>query len=143
VVIVYEGPKGGPGMQEMLYPTSFLKGKGLGKSCALITDGRFSGGTSGLSIGHVSPEAGEGGAIGLIEEGDRIRIDIPGRRIDLLVDAATLGKRRAAMQARGGEAWRPNRDRKVSDALRAYALMTTSAARGAVRDLSQLKGGGR
>jgi dihydroxy-acid dehydratase len=130
-------------MQEMLYPTSFLKGKGLGKSCALITDGRFSGGTSGLSIGHVSPEAGEGGALGLVEEGDRVRIDIPARRIDLVVDAATLSKRRAAMQARGADAWRPNRDRKVSDALRAYALMTTSAARGAVRDLSQLRSGSR
>jgi dihydroxy-acid dehydratase len=140
VVIVYEGPKGGPGMQEMLYPTSFLKGKGLGKACALITDGRFSGGTSGLSIGHVSPEAGEGGAIGLVEEGDRIKIDIPARTIDVQVDAATLAKRRAAMGARGADAWRPNRDRSVSDALRAYALMTTSAARGAVRDLSQLKG---
>jgi dihydroxy-acid dehydratase len=139
VVIVYEGPKGGPGMQEMLYPTSFLKGKGLGKVCALITDGRFSGGTSGLSIGHVSPEAGEGGAIGLIEEGDRIRIDIPARRIELLIDAATLGARRAAMEGRGNGAWRPNRDRKVSEALRAYALMTTSAARGAVRDLSQIE----
>jgi dihydroxy-acid dehydratase len=143
VVIVYEGPKGGPGMQEMLYPTSFLKGKDLGKSCALITDGRFSGGTSGLSIGHVSPEAGEGGAIGLVEEGDRIRIDLPARRIDLVVDVATLGKRRAAMQARGADAWRPNRDRNVSEALRAYALMTTSAARGAVRDLSQLQRAGR
>ncbi len=139
VVISYEGPKGGPGMQEMLYPTSFLKGKGLGKSCALVTDGRFSGGTSGLSIGHVSPEAGEGGAIGLVEEGDRVRIDIPGRRIDVLVDEATLAKRRAAMEARGRDAWRPNRDRQVSQALRAYALMTTSAARGAVRDLEQLK----
>jgi len=139
VVIVYEGPKGGPGMQEMLYPTSFLKGKGLGKACALITDGRFSGGTSGLSIGHVSPEAGEGGAIGLIEEADRIRIDIPARRIDVLVDAATLGRRRAAMEARGADAWRPNRDRVVSEALRGYALMTTSAARGAVRDLTQFE----
>jgi dihydroxy-acid dehydratase len=139
VVIVYEGPKGGPGMQEMLYPTSFLKGKGLGKACALITDGRFSGGTSGLSIGHVSPEAGEGGTIGLVEEGDRIRIDIPARRIDVVVDAATLAKRRAAMEARGADAWRPNRDRAVSEALRGYALMTTSAARGAVRDLTQLK----
>jgi len=138
VVIIYEGPKGGPGMQEMLYPTSFLKGKGLGKACALITDGRFSGGTSGLSIGHVSPEAGEGGAIALVEEGDRIRIDIPARRIDLLVDAATLGRRRAAMEAKGPDAWRPNRDRTVSQALRAYALSTTSAARGAVRDLDQL-----
>jgi dihydroxy-acid dehydratase len=139
VVIVYEGPKGGPGMQEMLYPTSFLKGKGLGKACALITDGRFSGGTSGLSIGHVSPEAGEGGTIGLVEEGDRIRIDIPARRIDVVVDAATLATRRAAMEARGADAWRPNRDRVVSEALRGYALMTTSAARGAVRDLTQLK----
>jgi dihydroxy-acid dehydratase len=138
VVIVYEGPKGGPGMQEMLYPTSFLKGKGLGKACALITDGRFSGGTSGLSIGHVSPEAGEGGAIALIEEGDRIRIDIPARKIDVLVDAATLAQRRAAMEAKGADAWRPNRDRTVSQALRAYALATTSAARGAVRDLDQL-----
>jgi dihydroxy-acid dehydratase len=141
VVIVYEGPKGGPGMQEMLYPTSFLKGKGLGKACALITDGRFSGGTSGLSIGHVSPEAAEGGAIGLVEEGDRIRIDIPGRRIDVVVHEATLLRRRAAMQARGVDAWRPNRDRSVSQALRAYALMTTSAARGAVRDLTQLGAG--
>src|SRR6185369_2373202 len=139
VVIVYEWPKGGHGMQEMLYPTAFLKGKGLGKACALITDGRFSGGTSGLSIGHVSPEAGEGGAIGLVEEGDRIKIDIPARRIDVLVDADALGKRRAAMQARGADAWRPNRDRAVSEALRGYALMTTSAARGAVRDLTQLK----
>ncbi len=139
VVIVYEGPKGGPGMQEMLYPTSFLKGKGLGKDCALITDGRFSGGTAGLSIGHVSPEAAEGGAIALIEEGDRIRIDIPERRIDVLVAPDALAKRRAAMQARGADAWRPNRDRLVSEALRAYALMTTSAARGAVRDLTQLR----
>jgi dihydroxy-acid dehydratase len=139
VVIVYEGPKGGPGMQEMLYPTSFLKGKGLGKACALVTDGRFSGGTSGLSIGHVSPEAGEGGTIGLIEEGDRIRIDIPARSISVLVDDATLEKRRQAMVARGPNAWRPNRDRSVSLALRAYALMTTSAARGAVRDISELE----
>jgi dihydroxy-acid dehydratase len=139
VVIVYEGPKGGPGMQEMLYPTSFLKGKGLGKACALVTDGRFSGGTSGLSIGHVSPEAGEGGAIGLIEEGDRIRIDIPARSIDVLVDNATLEKRRRAMLAKGANAWRPNRDRTVSQALRAYALMTTSAARGAIRDISELE----
>ena len=138
VVIVHEGPKGGPGMQEMLYPTSFLKGKGLGKSCALVTDGRFSGGTSGLSIGHVSPEAAEGGALGLVEEGDTIRIDIPARRIDVLCSEATLEARRAAMQARGADAWRPNRDRRVSEALRAYALMTTSAARGAVRDLAQL-----
>jgi dihydroxy-acid dehydratase len=138
VVITYEGPKGGPGMQEMLYPTSFLKGKGLGKACALITDGRFSGGTSGLSIGHVSPEAAEGGAIALIEEGDRICIDIPNRKIDVLVDDRSLAKRREAMEARGRDAYRPNRDRSVSTALKAYALMTTSAARGAVRDLSQL-----
>jgi dihydroxy-acid dehydratase len=138
VVITYEGPKGGPGMQEMLYPTSFLKGKGLGKACALITDGRFSGGTSGLSIGHVSPEAAEGGAIALIEEGDRILIDIPQRRIDVLVDDRALAKRREAAEARGRDAFRPNRDRYVSTALQAYALMTTSAARGAVRDLSQL-----
>jgi dihydroxy-acid dehydratase len=139
VVIVYEGPKGGPGMQEMLYPTSFLKGKGLGKACALVTDGRFSGGTSGLSIGHVSPEAGEGGVIGLVEEGDRIRIDIPARSIEVLVDAATLAARRETMEDRGADAWRPNRDRQVSQALRAYALMTTSAARGAVRDISELE----
>ncbi len=141
VVIVYEGPKGGPGMQEMLYPTSFLKGKGLGKACALITDGRFSGGTSGLSIGHVSPEAAEGGAVGLVEEGDRIQIDIPNRRIDVLVDDRTMAKRREAAEARGRDAFRPNRDRYVSTALQAYALMTTSAARGAVRDLSQLTAG--
>jgi dihydroxy-acid dehydratase len=139
VVIVYEGPKGGPGMQEMLYPTSFLKGKGLGKACALVTDGRFSGGTSGLSIGHASPEAAEGGAIGLVEEGDKIRIDIPARRIDLAISDAALDKRRAAMVARGKDAWRPNRDRTVSVALQAYALMATSAARGAVRDIRQLK----
>ena len=138
VVIVYEGPKGGPGMQEMLYPTSFLKGKGLGKACALVTDGRFSGGTSGLSIGHASPEAAEGGAIGLVEEGDRIRIDIPARKIDLVISDAALEKRRAAMVARGKDAWRPNRDRTVSQALQAYALMATSAARGAVRDIRQL-----
>jgi dihydroxy-acid dehydratase len=138
VVIVYEGPKGGPGMQEMLYPTSFLKGKGLGKACALLTDGRFSGGTSGLSIGHVSPEAAEGGTIGLVEEGDRIRIDIPNRQLDLLVDEATMAKRRRGMDAKGDKAFRPERDRTVSQALQAYALMTTSAARGAVRDISQL-----
>jgi dihydroxy-acid dehydratase len=142
VVIVYEGPKGGPGMQEMLYPTSFLKGKGLGKACALVTDGRFSGGTSGLSIGHVSPEAAEGGAIGLIEEGDRIRIDIPARRIDLVISEDDLAARRDRMQARGASAWKPNRDRRVSQALRAYALMTTSAARGAVRDIGQLTAAG-
>jgi dihydroxy-acid dehydratase len=141
VVILYEGPRGGPGMQEMLYPTSFLKGKGLGKACALITDGRFSGGTSGLSVGHVSPEAAEGGAIALIEEGDSVRIDIPERRLDLLVSAAMLERRRAAMIARGAGAWKPTRQRHVSLALQAYALMTTSASRGAVRDISQLHGG--
>ncbi|MEO6030043.1 MAG: dihydroxy-acid dehydratase, partial [Candidatus Binatia bacterium] len=139
VVIVYEGPKGGPGMQEMLYPTSYLKGKGLGKACALVTDGRFSGGTSGLSIGHVSPEAGEGGAIGLIEEGDRIRIDIPARTIDVVASDETLKQRRHAMLARGAEAFRPKREREVSMALRAYAAMTTSAAMGAVRDVTQIE----
>jgi dihydroxy-acid dehydratase len=134
VVIRYEGPRGGPGMQEMLYPTSYLKSKGLGKSCALITDGRFSGGTSGLSIGHVSPEAAEGGLIGLVEEGDRIEIDIPARSISLLVDEATLTQRREGMLGRKGGAWKPaKRSRKVSMALKAYAALTTSAARGAVR----------
>jgi dihydroxy-acid dehydratase len=134
VVIRYEGPRGGPGMQEMLYPTSYLKSKGLGKSCALITDGRFSGGTSGLSIGHVSPEAAEGGLIGLVEAGDRIEIDIPNRSIRLLVDDAELARRRAAADARG---WKPAqpRKRKVTTALRAYASMATSAARGAVRQV--------
>jgi len=140
VVIRYEGPRGGPGMQEMLYPTSYLKSKGLGKACALITDGRFSGGTSGLSIGHVSPEAAEGGLIGLVQEGDRIEIDIPHRAIRLAVDEAELARRRAAMQAKGDAAWQPvDRVRSVSLALQAYAAMTTSAARGAVRDLSRLK----
>ena len=139
VVIRYEGPKGGPGMQEMLYPTSYLKSKGLGKHCALITDGRFSGGTSGLSIGHVSPEAAEGGLIALVEEGDRIEIDIASRRIHLAVDEHTLAARRAAMEARGAGAWKPlDRQRQVSTALKAYALLTTSAAHGAVRDLSRL-----
>ncbi|MFM5893232.1 MAG: dihydroxy-acid dehydratase [Novosphingobium sp.] len=137
VVIRYEGPKGGPGMQEMLYPTSYLKSKGLGAACALLTDGRFSGGTSGLSIGHVSPEAAEGGAIGLVQPGDRIEIDIPGRTIHLDVSDEELAHRRAAQEAKG---WLPakERPRKVSTALKAYAAMTTSAARGAVRDLSQL-----
>ncbi|MBA3995775.1 MAG: dihydroxy-acid dehydratase [Candidatus Accumulibacter sp.] len=140
VVIRYEGPKGGPGMQEMLYPTSYLKSKGLGKACALLTDGRFSGGTSGLSIGHASPEAAEGGAIGLVEEGDTIEIDIPNRRIHLAVSEADLAARRAAMDAKGAQAWQPAaRQRVVSKALQAYALMTTSAATGAVRDLGQLK----
>ena len=138
VVIRYEGPRGGPGMQEMLYPTSYLKSKGLGKACALITDGRFSGGTSGLSIGHVSPEAAEGGMIGLVENGDRIEIDIPNRTIRLAVDDAVLASRRTAMEARGPEAWHPGpRKRKVTPALRAYAAFTTSAARGAVRDVDQ------
>jgi len=140
VVIRYEGPKGGPGMQEMLYPTSYLKSKGLGKACALLTDGRFSGGTSGLSIGHASPEAAEGGAIGLVEPGDRIEIDIPGRTIHLAVSDEVLAQRRAAQDERG---WQPakERPRKVSVALQAYAAMTTSAAKGAVRDVSQLKRG--
>jgi dihydroxy-acid dehydratase len=134
VVIVYEGPRGGPGMQEMLYPTSYIKSKGLGKACALITDGRFSGATSGLSIGHVSPEAAEGGLIGLVEEGDRIRIDIPARSISLVVDETILMRRREEMLARKAEAWKPaKRNRKVSMALKAYAALTTSAARGAVR----------
>ena len=140
VLVRYEGPKGGPGMQEMLYPTSYLKSMGLGKQCALITDGRFSGGTSGLSIGHASPEAAEGGAIGLVEEGDVIVIDIPNRVIKVDVSDDELAKRRAAMEARGAKAWKPvDRDRPVSQALRAYAAMTTSAARGAVRDVSQLE----
>ena len=135
VVVRYEGPRGGPGMQEMLYPTSYLKSKGLGKVCALVTDGRFSGGSSGLSIGHLSPEAAEGGLIGLVEEGDLIKIDIPSRSISLAVDDATLAKRREAMLARGADAWKParKRSRKVTMALKAYAALTTSAARGAVR----------
>lgn len=138
VVIRYEGPRGGPGMQEMLYPTSYLKSRGLGKDCALITDGRFSGGTSGLSIGHVSPEAAEGGLIGLVQEGDRIEIDIPKRSIHLAVSDAEIARRRAAMEAKGNKAWKPeNRDRKVSTALRAYAALTTSAAKGAVRHVPE------
>ena len=137
VVIRYEGPHGGPGMQEMLYPTSYLKSKGLGKACALVTDGRFSGGTSGLSIGHVSPEAAEGGIIGLVEEGDRIEIDIPNRSIRVVLTDQELAARRAAMEARGDAAWKPrDRQRAVSTALQAYAALTTSAARGAVRDVS-------
>jgi dihydroxy-acid dehydratase len=139
VVIRYEGPKGGPGMQEMLYPTSYLKSKGLGKVCALITDGRFSGGTAGLSIGHVSPEAAEGGAIGLIEDGDMIEIDIPRRMLRVALSDEKMAARRAAMEARGARAWLPDRVRVVSPALQAYAAMTTSAARGAVRDVTQLK----
>ncbi len=139
VLIRYEGPKGGPGMQEMLYPTSYLKSKGLGKACALITDGRFSGGTSGLSIGHCSPEAAEGGNIGLVEEGDIIEIDIPNRTLNLVLEEEVLNARRQGMESRGAGAWKPiDRDRQVSQALRAYAALTTSAARGAVRDLSQL-----
>jgi dihydroxy-acid dehydratase len=138
VLIRYEGPKGGPGMQEMLYPTSYLKSKGLGKACALVTDGRFSGGSSGLSIGHVSPEAAEGGLIGLVEDGDRIEIDIPGRVIRLAVPDQVLTERRQGMEQRGEDAWQPvNRERTVSAALRAYAALTTSAARGAVRDVDQ------
>lgn len=138
VVVRYEGPKGGPGMQEMLYPTSYLKSKGLGKACALVTDGRFSGGSSGLSIGHLSPEAAEGGLIGLVEDGDRIEIDIPNRSIRLAVPEEELRRRRAEMEQRGAQAWQPrNRDRQVSAALRAYAALTTSAARGAVRDVDQ------
>ena len=140
VVIRYEGPKGGPGMQEMLYPTSYLKSMGLGKECALLTDGRFSGGTSGLSIGHASPEAADGGAIGLVEEGDTIEIDIPNRRIHLAVAEAVLAARRAAMVARGEQAWQPQeRQRLVSAALQAYALMTTSADKGAVRNVKQIQ----
>lgn len=141
VIVRYEGPKGGPGMQEMLYPTSYLKSMGLGKACALITDGRFSGGSSGLSIGHVSPEAAAGGDIGLIEPGDMIEIDIPNRSIKIAVDDAVLAERRKAMEAKGPEAWRPAkpRKRKVSTALRAYAAMATSADQGAVRDVSQVE----
>ncbi|MEE3155584.1 MAG: dihydroxy-acid dehydratase, partial [Pseudomonadota bacterium] len=138
VVIRYEGPRGGPGMQEMLYPTSYLKSKGLGAACALLTDGRFSGGTSGLSIGHVSPEAAEGGAIGLVETGDLIEISIPERTINLAVSDDVLAERRAAMEAKGWQPAKP-RDRRVSPALEAYAAMTTSAARGAIRDVSQVK----
>lgn len=140
VLITYEGPKGGPGMQEMLYPTSYLKSKGLGKLCALLTDGRFSGGTSGLSIGHVSPEAAEGGEIGLVEDGDEIVIDIPNRTINVSLSDDELQKRRLCMEKKGVKAWQPQpRERKVSKALEAYALMATSAAKGAVRDINQIK----
>ncbi len=137
VVIRYEGPRGGPGMQEMLYPTSYLKSMGLGKDCALVTDGRFSGGTSGLSIGHASPEAAEGGGIALVEDGDTIDIDIPNRSINVRVEDATLAERRAKEKTRGAQAWSPvkGRPRKVTKALRAYAAMTTSASKGAVRQL--------
>jgi dihydroxy-acid dehydratase len=140
VIVRYEGPRGGPGMQEMLYPTSYIKSKGLGKDCALLTDGRFSGGTSGLSIGHASPEAAAGGAIALVEHGDRIDIDIPARSINVAVSDEELARRRAAMEARGDEAWQPvePRPRKVSAALKVYAKMATSADKGAVRDLSLL-----
>jgi len=140
VVIRYEGPKGGPGMQEMLYPTAYLKSKGLGKACALLTDGRFSGGTSGLSIGHVSPEAAAGGAIGLVVEGDTIAIDIPNRSIALDISEEEMTRRRNEMVSRGKQAWKPaGRERHVSVALRAYAAMTTSADKGAVRDVSQIE----
>jgi dihydroxy-acid dehydratase len=140
VIIRYEGPRGGPGMQEMLYPTSYIKSKGLGKVCALLTDGRFSGGTSGLSIGHASPEAAEGGAIGLVEEGDIIEIDIPNRTICVALTDEELAERRRVMEARGTQSWKPlNRQRPVSAALQAYAALTTSASRGAVRDVNQLK----
>ena len=136
----YEGPRGGPGMQEMLYPTSYIKSKGLGAACALLTDGRFSGGTSGLSIGHASPEAASGGAIGLVETGDIIRIDIPGRGINVLISADELSARRTAMDAKGSNGWKPAkpRPRKVSQALQAYARMVTSADKGAIRDISLL-----
>ncbi|WP_029555949.1 dihydroxy-acid dehydratase [Xanthobacter sp. 91] len=140
VLIRYEGPRGGPGMQEMLYPTSYLKSKGLGKACALVTDGRFSGGSSGLSIGHCSPEAAEGGNIGLVEEGDTIEIDIPNRVIRVAVSDEVLAERRAKMEAKGAAAWKPeNRKRVVSQALQAYAALTTSAARGAVRDVNNIR----
>jgi dihydroxy-acid dehydratase len=140
VVIRYEGPRGGPGMQEMLYPTSYIKSKHLGARCALLTDGRFSGGTSGLSIGHVSPEAAEGGTIALVEEGDRILIDIPGRRIELLVSPEELARRRQRLEALGRDAYQPRkRKRYVSPALQAYAALTTSAAQGAVREVGRLR----
>ncbi|NCO45414.1 MAG: dihydroxy-acid dehydratase, partial [Vibrio sp.] len=138
VIIRYEGPKGGPGMQEMLYPTTYLKSMGLGKECALLTDGRFSGGTSGLSIGHVSPEAANGGTIGLVNSGDIIAIDIPNRSITLNVSEAELAERRVKQDQLG---WKPvNRQREVSLALKAYASMATSADKGAVRDKSKLEG---
>jgi dihydroxy-acid dehydratase len=141
VVIRYEGPRGGPGMQEMLYPTSYIKSMGLGQKCALITDGRFSGGSSGLSIGHISPEAANGGAIGLIEEGDAIEIDIPARKLHLAVDDGTLAQRRRDMEARGAQAWKPTekRERLVSTALKAYAAFALSASEGAARDVDQVE----
>lgn len=137
VIVRYEGPKGGPGMQEMLYPTSYLKSKGLGEHCALITDGRFSGGTSGLSIGHVSPEAASGGNIALVRNGDPIRIDIPARKIEIVISEDELEKRRQEMRDLGQQGWKPSeeRPRKVSKALKAYALLATSADRGAVREI--------
>ena len=140
VIIRYEGPRGGPGMQEMLYPTSYLKSKGLGKACALLTDGRFSGGTSGLSIGHASPEAAAGGAIGLVEQGDTIAINIPERSINVVLSDAELAARRERMDALGDRAWRPRaaRPRKITAALKVYAKMVTSADKGAVRDLTLL-----
>ena len=133
VVILYEGPKGGPGMQEMLYPTSYLKSRHLGAACALITDGRFSGGTSGLSIGHISPEAAAGGAIGLVQNGDSICIDIPSRSIQLMVSDAELQKRREREEQKEKQAFKPIRNREVSKALRAYAQLVSSADCGAVR----------
>ena len=136
VVIRYEGPKGGPGMQEMLYPTTYLKSKKLDKACALLTDGRFSGGTSGLSIGHVSPEAASGGLIALVEDGDTLQIDIPNRKIDLVVDDATLATRQAALES--GRGYKPNRERNVSNALKLYGYFATSADKGAIRDNSRL-----
>ena len=140
VLIRHEGPMGGPGMQEMLYPTTFLKSKGLGKVCALVTDGRFSGGTSGLSIGHVSPEAAEGGNIGLVHEGDTIEIDIPGRSIRVAISDEELATRRDAEEARGAKAWHPvSREREVSTWLRTYATLAKSAAYGGVRDASRLR----
>jgi dihydroxy-acid dehydratase len=138
LVIRYEGPRGGPGMQEMLYPTSYLKGRGLGKECALITDGRFSGGTSGLSIGHVSPEAASGGAIALVRDGDMISIDIPTRSIELDLDSDELDERRAQLEGSSGFAPLA-RERAVSPALRAYAAMATSADTGAVRDVAAIE----
>ncbi len=140
VIIRYEGPKGGPGMQEMLYPTSYLKSMALDKDCALITDGRFSGGTSGLSIGHVSPEAASGGAIALVEDGDQVMIDIPNRGINLALSEEQLAERRAQQEARGKQAYKPlARERVVTPALKAYALLATSADKGAVRDLQKLE----
>jgi len=141
IVIRYEGPKGGPGMQEMLYPTSYLKTLHLDKVCALMTDGRFSGGTSGLSIGHVSPEAAEGGNIGLLQTGDLVDIDIPSRSINVRLSDDELAQRRQAMEALGAQAWQPQRKRHVSEALRSYALLTTAASTGASRDVSQFDKG--